>query len=93
MWSSGCLDYSVLVNILPRDLMGEYFAKGSEKGTIYGNLMEKDEETSEDHGCPKVQDLVDEDMWNCSSYPSDTRSHFTVQSASQNCLVTGQGSI
>ena len=31
--------------------------------------MGKKVENLEDHGCPNVQDLVDEEMWICSSYP------------------------
>ena len=69
MWNSGRLDYSQLSNILPRAVKGEYFAKGKEKCQILGNLLDKRVENLEDHGCPKVQDLVDEEIWICSSYP------------------------
>ena len=31
--------------------------------------MDKEVENLDDHGCPKVQNLLDEEMWNCSSYP------------------------
>ena len=69
MWNSGCLDYSVLLNILPRAVKGEYFAKNTEKGKILGNLFDKEVEEFENHGCLKVQDLVDEEICICSSYP------------------------
>ena len=32
-------------------------------------LLDKQVENLEDHGCPKVQDLVGEEIWICSSYP------------------------
>ena len=68
-WNSGRLDYSELSNILSRAVKGEQFAKGTAKWKIIGNLLDKDVEDLEDHGCPKVQDLVDEEVWICSSYP------------------------
>ena len=69
MWNSGRLDYNELSNIRPRVVKGEYFAKGTEKCKILGNLLDKQLENLEDHGCPKVEYLVDEEMWLCSSYP------------------------
>ena len=69
VWNRRRLDYSELSNILPRDVTGEYFEKGTEKCKILGNLLDRDVENLEDHGCPKVQDLVDEGNWICSSYP------------------------
>ena len=38
VWNSGRLDYSKLLNILPRSVKGEYFAKGTEILKILGNL-------------------------------------------------------
>ena len=67
--NSGRLDYRELSNILPRAVNGEHFAKATEKFTILGNLLDKEVENLEDHGCLKVQDLVDEEKWRCSSYP------------------------
>ena len=69
MWNSGRLDYSELSNSLPGAVNGEYVAKGIEKCKILGNLLDEEVENLEDHGCPTVQDLVDEEMWICSSYP------------------------
>ena len=69
VWNSGRRDYSELSSILPRAVKGEYFAKGTEKCKILGNLLGKEVENLEDHGCPTVQDLVDEEFWICSSYP------------------------
>ena len=38
-------------------------SKGSKKGSVMNEL-----ENVEDHGCPKVQDIIDEEIWICSSY-------------------------
>ena len=70
VWNSGRLYYSELSNIVPRAVKGEKFAKRLEKWKSLGNLMDKVVEFSEDHGHPKVQDLVDEERWICLSYPS-----------------------
>ena len=71
--NSGGLDYSELPNILHRDVKGEPFANGTEKCKILGKLSDKDVENSDDHGCPKIRDLVDpksdEETWICLSYP------------------------
>ena len=69
VWNSGRLDYSDISNILPRAVKGEYSAKGTEKCKIPGDFLDKDVQTLEDHGCPKVQNLVDEEIWICSTYP------------------------
>ena len=69
VWNSGRLHYSELPNILPRDIKGEFFAKRTEKCKILASLMDKEVETLDDHGCPKVQDLVDEEIRICSRYP------------------------
>ena len=63
------LDYSEPPNILHSNLKGENFPKGTEKCKILGNLMGEQVENSEDQGCPKVQDIVAEEMWICSRYP------------------------
>ena len=67
VWNSRRLDYSELSNILPRAVNGEYFARRLEKCKILRNLLEKELENSEDHGCPEVQDLIEEEIWICSS--------------------------
>ena len=69
VWNSERLVYSELSNILPSAVKGEHLAKGTEKSKILGNILDKEVENLEDHGCRKVQDLVDEAMWLCSSYP------------------------
>ena len=69
MCNSGCLDYSENPNILPKDAEGEEFAEETEKCEIPGNLLDRDVEKLDDHGCPKIRDLVDEEMWIGSSYP------------------------
>ena len=47
----------------------EYFARVTERCTTLGTFLDKDLEKLDDHGCPKIQDLVVEEMWICSSYP------------------------
>ena len=67
--NSGRLDYSELLINLHRTVKDEYFAKGTEKCKIRGNFLDKEVETLENHGCARVQDIVDEEMWICSRYP------------------------
>ena len=67
VWNSGCLDFSELSNIFPIAVKCETFAKGTEKRKIPGNLLDQEVENLEDHGCPKDQDLVAEEIWICSS--------------------------
>ena len=67
--NSGRLDFVELTNMLLGAAKAEYFAKGTEKCKILGNLLGKKVEILEDHGCPKVQDHVDEEIWVCSRYP------------------------
>ena len=76
------LDNSVL-SIFPRAVKGEYFAKGTEKCKILGILLVKEVDILEDHCCPKVQDLVDEEIWICSSYPfrHKATSHYAERKA------------
>ena len=69
--------------------MSDYFAKGTEKSRILGNLLDREVESLEDRGCPKIQDLSDAEIWICSNTHSNTRPRFTLQSVKQNCLVTG----
>ena len=83
VWNSETLDYSELSNIILRAVKGEYFAKGTEKSKILGNLLNKEMENLEDHGCIKVQDLVDKEKWFPPVTHSNTRPHFTVRSARQ----------
>ena len=83
------LNYSEFSNILHRAVKGEYFAKGTEKSKILGNLKNKEVENLEDHGCPKVRDLVDEEVWICSSYPFRHKTTIHCAERKANCLVTG----
>ena len=62
VWNSGRLDYSELSNILPRAVKGEYFAKVTDKSKILDNLWDKEVENLENHDCPRVQDLADEEI-------------------------------
>ena len=55
--------------ILPRDVMGEYFAKTSENCKNLASFQGNDLENLEDQDCPKVQDLVAEEIGVCSSCP------------------------
>ena len=59
MWISGYLDYSEFPNIRAKDIGGEYFAKRIKVFKILCNLMGQDVENLDDHGCPKVRNLVD----------------------------------
>ena len=68
VWNSGRLNYSEVPNTLPSDVKGEYFGKGSKNCRILGSLMGKEVENLGNNSCPKVQDLVDEEVWICSSY-------------------------
>ena len=56
--------------------------------------MDKEVANLYDHGCPKVEILlILNQMTKGGTAPvthSDTTPHFTVQSAEQKCLVTGQ---
>ena len=61
VWNSGSLNYNELPNILPSDVKGEYFVERLEKKKTLGSLTGKELENLEDHGCPKVQDLVYEE--------------------------------
>ena len=67
MWNSGRFDYSELSNMLIRAVKEEYFAKGTGNCKFLGNFLDEETENLEEHGCPKVQHLVDEGTWICSS--------------------------
>ena len=69
VWNTARSDYSELSDILLRAVYGDHPAKGTEKCEILGFSLKKEVENMEDHGCPKVQDPVDEEVWICSSYP------------------------
>ena len=63
-------------------------AKGTEKCKILDNLLDKEVENFEDHGCPKDQDLVEEESWICSYYSFRHKTTLHSESVKQNCLVT-----
>ena len=67
--NSGRFDYSELHYNIPGDVNGESFAQGTEKSKVFASLFDKEVEDFDDYACPKVQDLIDEEMWICSSYP------------------------
>ena len=69
VWSKGRLNYLERPNNLYGDVKSGHFAKRTENGTVLGSLMGKKVENMDDHVSPKVQDLVDKEMWICSSYP------------------------
>ena len=58
-----------LSNIFTRVVKVEYFAEGAEKCKILGKFLDREVEILDDRGRPKVQGLVDEEFWICSSYP------------------------
>ena len=65
MWNSDRLDYSEVSYILPRAVKGGYVAEGPEKCKFLGSLLDKEVKTLENHGYPKSQDLVEEQIWIC----------------------------
>ena len=69
VWNSGRLDYSELANVLPTAVKGEHFSKGTENCETSGISLDKQVKNLEDLGCPRAQDLVDKEIWICSSYP------------------------
>ena len=48
-----------LQNVLPKDGKYELFAKGTEKGKIFGNLMDEEVENFDNHDYPKNQYIDD----------------------------------
>ena len=59
VWNKGCLDYSGLPNVLPKDIKAEDFPKWTEKWKTLGNLMYEEVQIFDDHGWLKIWDLVD----------------------------------
>ena len=70
-WNSERLGNSELANILLRAVKGEHMAKRTEKCKVLSISIYwiKRWKKMEDHICPKVQVVVDEEMWICSSHP------------------------
>ena len=77
------------MNILPK-------RQKSAKCKFFYNSKDKAVENLEHHSCLKKQNLlILEQLENCVCARvtlSNARKHFTVQSAKQNCLLTGQSS-
>ena len=47
----------------------EMFAKGLEKCKLLTTLLRQNVKNLDDYGCPKIQNLVTNSSWMCSSYP------------------------
>ena len=58
VWNKGCLDYNEVQNVLPKDVKVGYFSKGKEKFKLLRNFTNEEVEELDDHGCPKIQELV-----------------------------------
>ena len=84
-WSSGKLDYEKLFAVFCdiKIMNAEVFAKGLEKCRLLTTLLGQTVENLDDYGCPKIQDLVTNSLWNCSSYPfrHKTRLHCAERKA------------
>ena len=89
VWNSVCFGYSELSNVLPRDIKCEFFAKGTEKCKIFDSLLDKFVEIFNDHGRPKIESVVDEKMWFCSSYPF--RHKTTLHCSERQVKLFGKG--
>ena len=57
--SGAVVVWITVTNIFTKKVKAEYFAKGTEKCKIPDKLMEKEVENLDDHGYPKIRDLVD----------------------------------
>ena len=66
--NSGCFDYSELVNIFPRTVKNNHFPGRKENCKFTGSLLDGEVTNLDRDGSPKFQDLLDEEMWICSSY-------------------------
>ena len=85
-WSSGKLDYEKLFAVFydKKVMNAEVFAKGLEKCRLLTAFLGQNVENWDEHGCPKIQDLVKTDsLRNCSSYPfrHKTRLHCAERKA------------
>ena len=86
----GTVDVSILQWVFKRSsksCKGWTIFKGTEKCKTLGNFLDREVENLEHHGCPKVQDLVDEEIWICSSYP--LREKTTLHCAEQKAKLLG----
>ena len=69
VWSGGRSDYNEPANVLSRAVKAEFFAKITAKCKILVEFLDKESEKMDDLGCPKVRNLVHEEMWLSSNYP------------------------
>ena len=91
-WSSGKLDYEKLFAVFYdiNVVNAEVFAKGLEKCRLLTNILGRKVEKLDDHGCPKVQDLVKTDsLWISLVTLSDTKQDFIVPREKQRCMGNG----
>ena len=72
----------------PKFFLGWIFCESNKKCKILANLIDKEVENSDDHGCPKVRDLMYEKTWICSSYPF--RHKTTLQCAERKAKLFGK---
>ena len=73
MWNSGSLVYSYLQNVLLKDFKANYTSEGRKKCKSLSNIMVKEVESLDDHGCPKIQELVESDknvVWHQLPFPT-----------------------
>ena len=87
--NSGRLDYSQLPNVLPSDLKAESFAKRTEKCELLAVQWVKRWKTWKILAIPKLHISKMKECGFVGITHSDTKPHFSVQSARKNCLVTG----
>ena len=87
VWISGHLDYTELSNILHRAVIVECSSKRTEQCEVFGKLLDEEVGKLEDLGYPKVQELVDEKICICSSYPF--RHKTTIHSAERKAKLFG----
>ena len=85
----GRLDYSELFNLFPNDAKFEKFQKRTNKYKILGSLLGKMWKTWMNLFVPKFKISSLKNGGFVRFTHSDTRPHFSVQSARQKCLVGG----
>ena len=64
-WSSGKLEYEKLFAVFYdiKVLNAEVFAKAFKTCRLLTNLLGRNVENLDEHGCPKIQDLVKTDLF------------------------------
>ena len=89
VWNCGCLVYSELANILQRAVQGEYFVKEQKNARLLALYSIKVWKVRKIMTVPKFKISLMKTCGFARVTHSDTGTHFTVQSARQNCSVTG----